>query len=337
MGGYIQSENIMELKAKYISMKLITQEEYVEYIKTHNIVHIEDEEIIIGKPHKIEKYQPDKFSLETTTVWSFPDRGDWATHKGDYRGNWAPQVARNLILRYSKPGEVVLDQMCGGGTTLIECKLLSRNAIGVDINYDAVMLTMDRLNFSYKTLDSSYKEPTIKVYHGDARNLNLIEDNSIDLIATHPPYANIIPYSKEKKIEGDLSQVYSLEEYLKGMYEIAKESFRVLKPKRYCAILIGDTRKHRHYVPIAFRVMQKFLDVGFILKEDVIKIQWHTKTTGEKWTGLAKKADECWVEKPENRKYWTDFYLIAHEHLFIFRKPGEDEEINEYKESMKWW
>jgi hypothetical protein len=330
----------MDVRAKrdrYMSMRLVTREEYLEYIKTHSVVRIEDEEIVIGRPYRIERYQPDKFSLETSTVWSFPDRGDWATHRGDYRGNWAPQIARNLILRYSKPGETVLDQMCGGGTTLVECKLLGRNAIGVDINYDAVMLTMDRLNFTYRPLDPDYREPIIKVYHGDARNLDLIEDESIDLIATHPPYANIIPYSKSKRIEGDLSQVYSLEEYLKGMHEVAEESFRVLKPKRYCAILIGDTRKHRHYVPIAFRVMQQFLDVGFILKEDIIKMQWHTKTTEKKWAGLAKTADECWVEKPEGKKHWTDFYLIAHEHLFVFRKPDKNEDVDDYRDSMKWW
>jgi len=330
----------MEAKArqeKYIPMRLVTRQEYLEYIKTHRTVRIEDEEIPIGKPHRIEKYAPDDFALETTTVWSFPDRGDWATHRGDYRGNWAPQIPRNLILRYSKPGETVLDQMCGSGTTLVESKLLGRNAIGVDINYEAVMLTMDRLNFSYRPLDPDYREPEIRVYHGDARNLNLIEDESIDLIATHPPYANIISYSKAKRIEGDLSQVYSLEEYLQGIREVAKESFRVLKPGRYCAILIGDTRRHRHYVPISFRVMQQFLEVGFILKEDIIKIQWNTKTTEKKWARLAKTSEENWIDKPENKKHWTDFYLIAHEHLFVFIKPAEGEDIEKYRDSMKWW
>jgi DNA modification methylase len=330
----------MEARArqeKYIPMRLVTREEYLEYIKTHRTVRIEDEEIPIGRPHRIEKYAPDGFALETTTVWSFPDRGDWATHRGDYRGNWAPQIPRNLILRYSRPGETVLDQMCGSGTTLVESKLLGRNAIGVDINYEAVMLTMDRLNFSYRPLDPDYREPEIRVYHGDARNLNLIEDESIDLIATHPPYANIISYSKAKRIEGDLSQVYSLEEYLQGIREVAKESFRVLKPGRYCAILIGDTRRHRHYVPIAFRVMQQFLEVGFILREDIIKIQWNTKTTEKKWARLAKTSEENWIDKPENKKHWTDFYLIAHEHLFVFRKPAEGEDIEKYRDSMKWW
>ena len=254
-------------------MRLVTWDEYRDYVKSHRSVQIEDAVIEIGKAHVIKELQPRDFSLERTTVWSFPNRGDWATHKGDYRGNWAPQIPRNIILRYSKPDEWVLDQMCGGGTTLVECKLLGRNAIGVDINYDAVILTLDRLNFRCMPLYPDYKEPEIRVYHGDARNLNLIEDETIDLIATHPPYLNIIPYSKKKKVEGDLSQVYSLEEYLKGIHEIAEESYRVLKPGRFCAILIGDTRRHRHYVPIAFRVMQQFLDVGFRLREHIIKVQ----------------------------------------------------------------
>lgn len=43
-------------------------------------------------------------------------------------------MPRNLILRYSNPGEWVLDQFMGSGTTLVEAKLLNRNAVGVDIN-----------------------------------------------------------------------------------------------------------------------------------------------------------------------------------------------------------
>jgi hypothetical protein len=70
------------------------------------------------------KFAPSTFTPETTTVWSFPDRGDWATHVGNYRGNWSPYIPRNLILRYTQPGELVLDQMMGSGTTLVECKLL---------------------------------------------------------------------------------------------------------------------------------------------------------------------------------------------------------------------
>jgi len=315
-------------------MRPVTFQEYLEYIKTHKYVNIEDATIEVGKSHRIERYHPDDFGLETTTVWSFPDRGNWATHKGDFRGNWAPQIPRNLIIRYTKPGEWILDQMCGSGTTLVEAKLLGRNAIGVDVNYEACILTLDRLNFHYMPLDEDFTEPEIRVYHGDARHLDKIEDDRVDLIATHPPYANIIPYSKKKKIEGDLSNVYNLDEYLEGMFEIARESFRVLKPGKFCAILIGDTRKHRHYVPIAFRVMEMFLKAGFILREDIIKIQHNVKTTREKWGGLAKTAETYWGEKPHNKRYWTDFYLILHEHLFIFRKPSKNDDLKKFKYSM---
>jgi DNA modification methylase len=111
------------------------------------------------------------------------------------------------------------------------------------------MLTRDRINFNYSSLGPNHPDVTIKTYVGDARNLNLIEDESIHLIATHPPYAYIIPYSKQNKIQGDLSAVHSIDEYINGMREIAKESYRVLKPGKYAAILVEDIRKYRHHVP----------------------------------------------------------------------------------------
>ena len=303
-----------------MEMKEITHEDYLEFIKKNDSVVIEDAEIKLHKNCEIKSYGPPKdYVPEHTTIWSFPDRGNWATHKGNYRGNWSPYIPRNLILKYTKKGDWVLDQMMGSGTTLVEAKLLGRNAIGVDINLDAVMIARDRLNFSINPLFPQNKEPVIKTYLGDARNLDKIKDNSIDLIATHPPYANIISYTKKKKLKGDLSQL-SFEEYLRGMKKVAEESFRVLKPGKVCAILIGDTRKHKHYVPISFRVMQMFLEAGFILKEDIIKMQWNMKSTRERW-----RASEY------------EFYLIAHEHIFVFRKPEDMKEYKKYRFSSKWW
>ncbi|MEM4331415.1 MAG: DNA methyltransferase, partial [Candidatus Anstonellales archaeon] len=189
----------MELKKKekinnttnncpYIGMEEITWSDYKSFIEERREITIEDIRLEIGRDWKIKEYQPKNFELETTTVWSFPKRGEWATHylNARYRGNWAPKVPRNLILRYTKEGETVLDAFVGSGTTLIEAKLLDRNAIGVDINKEAIMLTMDRLKFSYNKLRSESKN-WIKTYVGDARNLDKIKNESIDLIATHPP------------------------------------------------------------------------------------------------------------------------------------------------------
>ncbi|MBS7626576.1 methyltransferase domain-containing protein [Candidatus Bathyarchaeota archaeon] len=297
----------------------ITHEDYKRFIENRREVIIENVKVKLYGEWNISSFSPpDEYLLERETVWSFPDRGGWATHMGDYRGNWSPYIPRNLILKYTLRGDLVLDQMVGSGTTLVECKLLGRNAVGVDVNIDAVMVARDRLNFRYNQSDRGLVEPIIKTYVGDARNLDKIDDESIDLIATHPPYAKMIPYTKSK-VEGDLSNL-PLPQYLEEMRRVADESMRVLKKGKYCAVLIGDTRKRRHYVPISFMVMQQFLDAGFILKEDIIKRQWKTKTTRERWRG---------------KDY--DFYLIAHEHLFVFRKPGEDEELKKFKYSVKWW
>ncbi len=244
--------------------------------------------------------QPEDFKLETTTVWSFPERGRWATHDPKFRGNWAPQIPRNLILRYTKPKDLVLDQMCGCGTTLIECKLTGRHAIGLDINPKMVDIARRNLEFA---VDDNIPKVNIEVRVGDARNLRGIKDNSIDLIATHPPYLDIIKYS-DGKIEDDLSNIHNIDKFCEEIGKVAKECFRVLKPKKYCAILIGDTRRRKYFIPLAYRVMQVFLDVGFKLKEDIIKHQWNCKTT------------PYWSRMSEN----YNFLLIMHEHLFIFEK-----------------
>jgi DNA modification methylase len=302
--------------AEYASMKPLTQEDYEEFTRHQRAVTIGKTSIEVGNKWDIESYgPPENYHYESETVWSFPNRGDWVTHTGKYRGNWSPYIPRNLIMEYTVPGETVVDQMCGSGTTLIECRLMGRNSIGVDVNRDALIITRDRLNFQYKL--GNEKKSWIKTYIGDARNLDLIDDESVDLIATHPPYAGIIPYSG-RQVAGDLSSL-SLRDYVEAMRLVAEESLRILKGGRYCAILIGDTRRSTHYVPISHRVMEIFLEVGFILKEDIIKLQWKMKGTREKWRG-----------KRHN------FYKIAHEHLYVFRKANPSEPLSRVEYSMKW-
>ena len=297
----------------------VPREEFLDFAKGKKSVTIEEVEVPIGTKWSIKSIgPPTDYIPETTTVWSFPDRGDWATHAGNYRGNWSPYIPRNLILRYTKPGELVLDQMLGSGTTVVECKLLGRDAIGVDINHDALMVAWDRLNFSHRPLDEDYREGKVQLFLGDARNVDQIESDSIDLIASHPPYAGIIRYTGAR-VHGDLSAL-KMDAYIEAMKQVAEESYRVLKPGKHCAILIGDTRQHKHYVPISGRVLEQFLDVGFILREDIIKLQHKMKSTRERWRG---------------KKY--DFYLIGHEHLYVFRKPANNERLSSHRNSTKWW
>src|SRR3989338_1678734 len=97
---------------------------------------------------RIKTFYPQNFAEEQTTVWSFKSRGNWATHSGEYRGNWSPYIPRNVILKYSKPGELVLDYFCGAGTTAVEAKLLGRRCIAFDINDKVVELAKKKVDFN---------------------------------------------------------------------------------------------------------------------------------------------------------------------------------------------
>jgi len=159
------------------------------------------------------------FREEQTTVWSFKQRGKWATHSGEYRGNWSPYIPRNVILKCSEPGELVLDYFCGAGTTAVECKLLGRRCIAFDINDKAIELAKKNVDFNIgpQQLTLINEKSHLKVYEpelsvGDARDLSFLQDNSIDLICAHPPYANIIHYTDSK--EGDLS-FFDIDEFYK--------------------------------------------------------------------------------------------------------------------------
>lgn len=268
----------------------------------------------LQRSKKIKRWEPPSFREEVTTVWSFKQRGDWATHQGRYRGNWSPYIPRNVIIKYSKPGDVVLDYFVGGGTTAIEAKLLGRRCIARDINPGAVEITLENLQFLPPQGD--VYDPDVRVR--DARDLGDLPENSVDLICAHPPYGGIIRYSA--KLPGDLSAL-SVPEFLCEMQKVAHESLRVLKPGGKCALLVGDGRRSKHVVPIGFQTIRVFLDTGFVLKELVIKRQHNCQTTG------------FWY----NRSIQYNFLLLAHEYLPIFEKPLTEqvwEQLSLWEESL---
>lgn len=177
---------------------------------------------------------------------------------------------------------------------MIECKLLSRKGIGIDVNVDALHITKSRLKFEYKTI----YEP--KLIRADSTNLqNIIPNEKIDFIFAHPPYANAIKYSKD--IKEDISRL-NLQEFLNQMNLFSKECFRILKKDKICSILIGDIRKNKNVIPLGFYIMNIFIQTGFTLKEIIIKEQHNCKMTD----------------------YWKDknmsFYLLAHEYVFVLKK-----------------
>jgi DNA modification methylase len=279
-------------------VKLYTYSDYLDYAQRVGYVEVAGKRFELS-PVKVKRLEPlpDELGDTSTTVWSFPKRGKWATH-GNYRGNWAPQIPRALIQRYSPPSGLVVDPTVGGGTSCIEAKLLGRKCIGVDINLGAVMLTLHRLYWLDKHLNSS---PEARVYLGDARRLELIDDESADLVLMHPPYYKAVRYGKD--IEGDMSNASSVSEFTAMLAGALDEALRVLKPSGYLAVMLGDVRIAGEYVPLSLSVpylISRRKDA--VLREEIVKVQ-HNVTSNRWWSG-------------RNR----DFLLIMHEKIYVAQK-----------------
>lgn len=237
------------------------------------------------------------YKIEETTMWKFEERGNWSTHRGDYRGNWSPHIPRNIILRYSQSGQLILDPFVGSGTTVIEAKLLGRRSIGIDINQNALDITEDRINFD---CPNSYKP---LLFLSDATNMVEIADDSVDLICSHPPYSNIIKYSLNNPLDLSLK---SYNDFLLSIDKFAKECLRVLKSNGTAAVMVGDVRINGTLKPLGLNLLHIFLSNDFALKDIVIKEQFNCHRTS------------YW--KSKNRH--LNFLLLAHEYIFILKKKS---------------
>ena len=254
---------------------------------------------------------PPTFCAETTTLWDFPSRGDWAVHTGDYRGNWPPQIPRNLIEKFTQKGDTVLDVFAGGGTTLIEAWLLDRRSVGIDISNVAIQTTNAKIA---ELLDYTKRTPTEKldldiipiVIQGNSIKLtrlldkNEINKDRIKLICVHPPYLSSLKYTLDG--DGDLSLISDPVVFCRLLSRIAVQVYKVLHCDGTCAVLIGDTRKNGKLCPLGFKVLNTFLKRKFRLENIIIKTQ--------------------------NKDRSSEFYLkdnsldilLAHEYLFILKK-----------------
>lgn len=162
--------------------------------------------------------------FETTTLWDFPKQNYGASPHGDnkYHGVTPAFVIWNLIQRYTKEGDLVVDPMCGSGTTIDVCKEENRNVLGFDI-------------VPYRG----------DIKQADARNLPL-ESEKADFIFIDSPYSDNIIYNEHPDNIGMIS--CEKEEFFIELGKVAKEAYRILKTNKYLAWLIGDHWRKKKWV-----------------------------------------------------------------------------------------
>jgi len=175
----------------------------------------------------------DKPKFETTTLWDFSTQnyGDRPHGDNKYSGVTPAFVIWNLIQRYTKEGDLVVDPMCGSGTTIDVAKELNRRVIGYDI--------------------APYRDDIIQ---NDARKIPL-EDNSVDFVFIDSPYSDNIKYSDHPADIGKIS--CEKEKFFAELEKVAQEICRILKPGKEMAWLIGDHwRKKSGFIPVGFKIYQ---------------------------------------------------------------------------------
>ena len=262
----------------------------------------------------VRTWEPPDFQLETTTIWDFPHRGSWAVHIGDYRGNWPPQLVRNIILKYTKPGDLVLDAFMGGGTTLIEAWLLNRHSVGIDLSKLAYQTASARLNRmellsqhdSRTRLESQYKPQLIvgdSTFVNGKTPYNDIRAGTVNLLCVHPPYLDALTYTNGHP--EDLSQIRDPVDFLARITGFAEGATPYLASNSTCAVLIGDVRRSGRTIPLGAWTLAAFSRVGFQLEDVIIKTQHRDRSS------------EFYFSS-------SGGYLLAHEYLYVFKCPLQE-------------
>lgn len=272
----------------------------------------------------------------TRSVWPFKDTESTAK-TGLHPAQFSAVIPYRAIKMYSYVDEIVLDPFVGTGTTLLEARKLGRHSIGLDINPEFLELARRRLENeslveqaigpggesvtfvqpalleaqSRYIVDESHLhnyKPVMRL--DDARKMQMVEDNSIDLIVTHPPYWNAVQISE---LDDDLSNVGDdqYDYFLSEMGKVFDQFRRVLKPDRVAVIVIGDVMRKVNGITQLFPIHSDFIqlmkDRGFVTWDVFI---WETK--------IRKSGGKPVMGSyPYPHKLFSQF---AHNYVLVFRK-----------------
>jgi hypothetical protein len=244
--------------------------------------------------------------IRTDSLWIIDRRDNTGVHTAGYWGNFVPQIPRQMMLRYTKRGEWVLDPFVGCGTTAIEGQRLGRHTIGVELQADVAEQARRMI-----ASEPNQYGVVCEIVTADSRTVDIRallqrhDRRSVQLVILHPPYFDIIKFSDDPR---DLSNAPSIQDFLAQLGAVVDEARAVLDPGRYLALVIGDTYSRGEWIPLGFLTMNEITRRGFALKSIIVKN--FEETTGK------RNRKELW----RYRALAGGFYIFKHEYIFVFTR-----------------
>lgn len=230
------------------------------------------------------KYKRPSLRPQVTTLWDYPsqDYGEGQQGIAGYKGATPSYIIWNLLQRYTKEKDLVIDPCCGSGTTLDVARDLNRKALGYDVH------------------------PTRKdIFRVDARKLPPELTNKVDFVFIDPPYSTHLDYGPDPRDIGKLDAADG--SYYAAMKQVISEIHRVLKPGKHMALYVSDSYVHgKGFYPLGFELFGMMREL--LEPVDIIAVVRHNKTL--QMGNYRRAAEE------------GNFYLRGFNYLFIMKKPA---------------
>ena len=244
-------------------------------------------------------------------LWIIPARDRSGEHSGDYHGNFVPQIANRLMLRFTAPGDCVLDGFAGSGTTLIECRRLGRHGLGLEISDEIRKLASKRISrepnrFGVNTAIRRVDSSSGKAARICRDFLVKVGKKHFDLLILHPPYSDIIKFSDDRD---DLSHLKEPDEFADGFMSVYDNLIPFLKDGGFIGVVIGDKYEEGEVVPLGSILLYKILATGAVrLKGFVVKDIHQNRAK--------RNLEHLW----RYRALKGDFFIFKHEYVLVFQK-----------------
>ena len=243
----------------------------------------------------------------TKTVWVIAN-----TRREDHPAVFPDEIPHRLIKLFSFYDDTVLDPFAGTGTTARVALQLGRRATCVDQNGNYVRTIRKECREQY----NGHGPDFLQAVHGDSRDMDFVQDDSVGLVVTSPPYWDKAHYGKSARNLGNRANYV---EFLESVRPVFHECFRVLMPGRKLCVVTANVNQYTEHGLLTFPLATDFTvllrDVGFVMINEIV---WSKDGSGGKWGSYG-------AQRPIFGSYpYPPNFLFknVHEYVLVFAKPG---------------